>query len=338
MEHFSIVLLYILLIHFENTAVKKSNLGIIMLVLINPKASGGTACRKWKFIEPELTKKIGCNNLFFLYGNIPMQSLIKAAVNNGETHFISAGGDGTLNLLVNSIIKSSLPEQLNDIKIGAVGIGSSNDFYKPLPHCEKINNIPVKINFENWQLRDVGKITFENDGMIKTKYFLINSSIGITADANYFFNKPDKILSSLKRKSTPAAILYAAARGIFKYKNFDAEIWTHEAGKIQAKITNLGIVKNPNFSGNMNYGHNADYQNGLLNIHLCYEMNLTERLKLFWALNNGNFKKVQKAKSWLTGKITVKSEFPFAVEYDGEIIKTASVEFSVLPKLLRICI
>jgi diacylglycerol kinase (ATP) len=308
-----------------------------MLVLINPKASGGAAIKKWKIIEPELAKKLGCTDLFFLNGNIPMQSLIKAAMNNGETHFISAGGDGTLNLLINSIIEYYPPKQLNEVIVGAVGIGSSNDFYKPFPHCERINNIPVKINFENRQLRDIGKITFNNDGPIKTKYFLINSSIGITADANYFFNNPDKILSSLKRKSTPAAILYAAARGIYKYENFDAEICTQETGKIKAKITNLGIVKNPNFSGNMNYGYSANYENGFFNIHLCYEMNLIEKLKLFRALNNGNFNKVQKTKSWLTRDITIKSELPFAVEYDGEIIKTAAVEFSVLPKFLRIC-
>lgn len=308
-----------------------------MLILINPKSYGGTALKKWKAVEPEITKKFSCADILYLNGYIPIQTFIKAALFNGETQFISAGGDGTLNLLTNLIIRYSSPALLNNITIGAVGIGSSNDFYKPVKECKKINGIPLKVNFENPELRDTGKITFENDGIINTKYFLVNSSIGITADANYFFNKPDKILSLLKSKSTSAAILYAAARGIFKYENFDAEIFSREFPKSNIKITNLGIVKNPNFSGNLNYGYNADYENGLFNIHLCYEMNIKERLKLFWALNNGNFKKIQKAESWSTKSLIVKSEHPFAIEYDGEVLTTSSAEFSILPKFLRIC-
>lgn len=308
-----------------------------MLVFINQKSSGGAALKKWKGLEPALSKKINCADIFFLNGNIPMQSYVKAALCKNETEFISAGGDGTLNMLINSIVKFCPPEQLNKITIGAIGIGSSNDYYKPIEECVKLNGIPLKINFDRAGLRDVGKITFKNDGIIKTNYFLINSSIGITAEANYFFNKPDKILSSLKRKSTSAAILYAAARGIFNYENFHAEIFSEESGKNNVKITNLGIVKNPNFSGNLNYGYNANYENGLFNIHLCYEMNLQDRLELFWSLNNGSFKKIKKAKSWSTRKIMIKANHKFAVEYDGEVITSNSVEFSVLPKFLKIC-
>jgi diacylglycerol kinase (ATP) len=330
-------LLFFLSVCFENQTFKKSNLGDKMLVLINPKASGGTALKKWKSIEPRISKIINSTNFFFLNGNIPMQTYVKAALSSGETQFVSAGGDGTLNQLLNLIMKHSLPEQLNNITIGAVGIGSSNDFYKPFTECEKVNNIPVKINFDEPELRDVGKITFENDGIIRTKFFLINSSIGIAAEANYFFNNPDTILSSLKSKNASSAILYAAIKEILIYKNFDTDIISKETGKIKARITNLGIVKNPNFSGSMNYGYKANYESGLFNIHLCYDMNLRERLKLFLALSSGRFDKVQKTKSWTANKLKVESEKPFTVEFDGEIITACSVEFSIRPKYLRIC-
>jgi diacylglycerol kinase (ATP) len=308
-----------------------------MLVFINPKSCGGSALKKWQAVKPRLSQNINCADIFFLNGSIPMRSYIKAALCNGETEFISAGGDGTLNLLINSIIQYSSVEQLNNIKVGAIGIGSSNDFYKPVKKCEKINNIPVRIDFDKAEPRDVGKITFENDGIIISKYFLINSSIGITADANYFFNNPDRILASLKRKNTQSAILYAAGKNLFKYRNFDADIFSAETGIMKVKITNLGIIKNPNFSGNLSYGYNADYKNGLFNIHLCYEMNLQDRIELFWSLNNSSLKKVRKINSWSTKNISVKSDDKFSVEFDGEVITTKSVQFSVLPKLLRVC-
>jgi diacylglycerol kinase family enzyme len=308
-----------------------------MLILINPKACGGTALSKWETIKPDLLNILNNPNTIYLNGDNSFQRNLKEAIQTGETQFVSAGGDGTLNLLLNSIINNTSTDQLNNIKIGAIGIGSSNDFYKPVSQCNCIKDIPVKLNFEKPLLRDVGIITIENEGIIRTKYFLINSSIGITAEANYFFNKPDKFLSSLKRKNTNLAIIYAALRELIKYKNFNAEIISEETGKINAKITNLGVIKNPNFSGSMNYGYSANYENGLFNIHLCYDMNLKDRLKLFWALNNRKFENVQKIKSWTTDKLVINSIKPFFVEFDGEIIISDSVKFSVLPKFIKVC-
>lgn len=308
-----------------------------MLILINPNASGGTALRKWDSVKHDLMNKLNNPAFVFLNGAGSMQTIVGDALNKGETDFISAGGDGTLNLMLNSIITSSAASQINKIKIGAVGLGSSNDFYKPCSIDKMIKKIPVKIDFENPEFRDVGKITFETDGIVKSKYFLINSSIGITAEANYLFNNPDKILSSLKRRSTSSAIIYTALKKILNYKNFNAEIVSKETGIVKAKVTNLGIIKNPNFSGSMSYGYNANYENGLFNIHLCYEMNLMERFKLFLALNAGKFGQVEKTKSWATGNLVIKSSKPFSVEFDGEIITSNSVEFSVLPKLIKVC-
>ncbi len=308
-----------------------------MIILINPNACGGTALRKWNTIKPELLNKLNNPELVFLNGRQSMHALVKDALIKGETEFISAGGDGTLNLMLNSIINMYGTDRIDKIKVGAVGLGSSNDFYKPFAWGKLINNIPVKIDFEKPSPRDVGKITFTTGGRIKTKYFLINSSIGLTAEANYLFNNPDKILSSLKRKSTSSAIIYTALKKILNYKNFNAEITSGETGRFITRITNLGIVKNPNFSGGMNYGCEADYRNGLFNVHLCYEMNMPERLNLFRALNSGKFEQIKKTKSWTTDKLTVKSSGQFAVEYDGEIIRTDKVEFSVLPSYIKVC-
>ncbi len=38
---------------------------------------------------------------------------------------------------------------LKQINIGAVGIGSSNDFHKPFHPTNTIENVPYKINFKD---------------------------------------------------------------------------------------------------------------------------------------------------------------------------------------------
>ncbi len=308
-----------------------------MFLLINPKASGGTALQKWEAVKEEVFTKLNYPPYIFLNGINTLQSNIKTALINGERNFISAGGDGTLNLLLNELINSCSSNQLKEIKIGAIGLGSSNDFYKPFSRNKMIQSIPALINFAECGLRDVGKIDYGENGMTKSKYFIINSSIGITAEANHFFNNPNKVLKLLKKKNTALAIIYAAINQIFKYKNFEAEIIYSSTGKISSKITNLGIIKNPNFSGSMHYGDKAEYENGLFNVHLCYDMNLQERIKLFFALSTGRFNKIKKTKSWVTNNLTVSSNKFFAIEFDGEIIRTNSVQFSILEKLIKVC-
>jgi diacylglycerol kinase (ATP) len=301
-------------------------------VFINPYSSGGEGLHKWESVKTFFNKEI---TQIVINEQNGIGDLIKKSLQNGNINFIAAGGDGTVNFLLNSLISTLDTEELKKIKLGAIGIGSSNDFHKP--KSKEFNGIPVKINFEKTRPRDVGCLTYSEKGMIKKKYFLINASLGITAEANYFFNHPDRILLSLKRKNTNLAILYSALRTIYGFKNFKIKIDSDGTDEFEVNLTNLGVIKNPNFSGNLRYNSEINYDTGNFNVHLCHEMSRKEVIHLLYLLNHGKFDKVTKKKSWKTKGLKVSCEDPFYVEYDGEIIKTTCVTFSVLPKLLRVC-
>ena len=85
------------------------------------------------------------------------------------------------------------------------------------------------------------------------KYFLLNASMGVTAEANNLFNNPDAVLKFLKKHFTGLAILYAAFRTIFSYKNFEAKIIFDSYETYSFNISNLSIIKSPNISGDLSY-------------------------------------------------------------------------------------
>lgn len=300
------------------------------VVFVNPYSFGGKGFEKWKRIKPFL----GDNQ--FEVKNLTEDS-VEEFFMNGNTNFIAAGGDGTVNILLNKIINSFTPEEVKRIKLGAIGLGSSNDFHKPFTDCKLIKDIPVKINFEKTEPRDVGCITYIEKGISKRKYFLINASIGITAEANYLFNNPDKFLSLIKKKNTGLAIFYSALKTIFKYRNFRIKLTSAETKELQVDLTNLGIVKNPNFSGNLKFNAEADYGNGKFDVYLCSRMTKMEIIHLFYLLSKGAFNMVEKKGSFRTNLVNLGSDNPFLIEYDGEIIKTSSAGFSILPKYLQVC-
>lgn len=256
----------------------------------------------------------------------------------GKTEFIAAGGDGTVNLLLESLIEQARPYLLPHVKVGAIGLGSSNDFHKPFRKESSVRGVPTTVNFGSAIYRDVGLLTYESEAReLCKRHWLVNASIGITAEANFFFNTPDSLLRSLKKSSANTAILYAAVRTIAAYRNRLMTFMIGDEEPFQTSVTNLGIVKNPHFSGNFCYDSDYEPDSGYFNIHLCENMSPGRTLATLWRLSQKRFSGFPLTRSWRANRVVVRSEQPFAVEFDGEVVKTRFASFTLKHKLIQVC-
>jgi diacylglycerol kinase family enzyme len=309
-----------------------------MVIFINPYAGGGTAFEKWKKIESILFKDVYSVHVITLNEETSMKEYMSDLLQQGHQEFIAGGGDGTVNLLLQYIIELVPSSHLKKIKIGAIGLGSSNDFHKPFHTNQMINGIPCKFNFAFAEARDVGILSFiDNNDHIQQKYWLINTSIGITAEANLFFNTPDLILTYLKKNRTKDAILYAALRTIALYRNrnITIKIGKHKSNGIN--LTNMGIVKSPHFSGNFSYNTPFKTDNGQFYIHICRDMHLLNTLNLLWNVSKNRFHGLPKTEFFCSDRLTATSDQPFAVEFDGEVAATRNAIFTIKRKMIRVC-
>lgn len=307
-----------------------------MFVLLNSKAGGNRALSRWNEFVGSINSNLMSANICSYNGKQSDTSIIKEVLKKGETDFVAAGGDGSINFLLNLLFKFATKEQLDQIKLGAVGIGSSNDFHKPFP-SNNPNKYPFNLNFNKVQQRDVCYLSYKDRDTWKKKYFLINVSIGLTADGNKHFNNPPKILRTLKSLNTNSAIYYTAIREILSFNNKRVIITLDGNKKFQTKLSNIGIVKNPHFSGNLRYNEEADYMNGLFKVYLCERMSKLDYLKLLFALMSNKFDSLEKTRSFSCEKISIQSDQDFTVEFDGETVETNSVKFGILPKRLMVC-
>jgi diacylglycerol kinase family enzyme len=308
-----------------------------MFLLLNTRAYGGNALKKWDriknsipIVEFEAGHKIDKNS----HENFDISN----AILKGERKFIAAGGDGTINYLLNEILSNPSKTIIDEIQIGAIGLGSSNDFHKPMYSCRLINGIPCKIDFTNTAERDIGCITYVHNDKKINKYFLVNASIGVTAEANYFFNHPNFILKLFKRLNTSAAIIYSAIRTIMRYKNIELKMIDSKNDSKIFKVANLAITKSPYISGNLKLNYTPNYKNGLLNIHLLADTTKFELIKILHQLQTNKADSANVFNSSQTSSILIKAEKPFKVEFDGEIIRTNCARFSLLKKRIMVCI
>lgn len=308
-----------------------------MVVFLNPKAGAGSALRKWELVAPSLPSSPSPLRVFMLNGRSSLDEGVTQFLHMGETDFVAAGGDGTINTLLNSLLSPGTGSQGKICRLGAIGLGSSNDFHKPFIPEQFVDEVCCKIDFKHARPRDVGCVSIEENGTTMKKYFLINASVGITAEANRFFNNPDRILAHLKRVHTGSAILYAAFSTISSFKNVQTRLQDSSTGAFTTNLTNLGVVKNSHFSGNLSYDSPISYDDGNLQIHLCHDMKRWDVVRLFNALSHGKFRTIQNTRSWSSPSLTVSADHPFAVEFDGEIAVTKRATFSVLQKFLKVC-
>jgi diacylglycerol kinase (ATP) len=307
-------------------------------VILNPFACGGTALQKWEKIESRIRSKLGEFELIVLDRSMDINEIVSQMISRGIIEFIAAGGDGTVNLLLNAICECSSRENIQEIKFGAVGLGSSNDFHKPFRSEQQIGGVPCKVDFRSMIPRDVGFLSFENgEGSSHIRYFLINASIGVTAEANFFFNTPDTILQFLKRSAVNGAILYAALRTITTYRNREMSITKEEGEPLHTAVTNLGIVKSPHFSGSFCYDSPFSPDSGTFSVHLCENMSLPRTLLTLWRLSQRRYTGLPKTRSWSSSRLAIRAEKPFAGELDGEVVSTIAASFSIKPKLLQVC-
>ena len=305
-----------------------------MIILLNDKSCGGNAASKWETFINNYDLK-DCTVIKAEDGNSGER--IGNALLSGETDYAAAGGDGTVNFLLNKLMDLASESQIHNLRLGTIGLGSSNDFHKPYIESNLIGNIPYMLGFNKSELRDVGELSFQHNGKRVTRYFIINASIGITAEGNFLFNNPDRILKYLKRLNTNSAILYSALKTIFGYRDFEAEIRKDEDKLAKVNITNLNIIKNPNVSGDLCYGYPAVYNDGKMNIHLAHDMNKLEILQLFLSLQKGRIDNIAKLESFRVKEIEVHTEKIFNMEYDGEVVQTNSVLFSIKKEWIKVC-
>lgn len=306
-------------------------------ILVNKSANNGEAFTKWKKIKSCLGLLKYSDPTVIEY-DVPfdLQECLDDCINRRKIrHFISAGGDGSLNYLLNTLGKTHQNE-LEEFTVGGIGLGSSNDFIKPVGNC--LHDIPVRADSSRTLLHDVGHVRYEDENGIKERLFLLNASLGFLAKGNYLFNKGDFILNFLKRKNVNMAINYTAVKTLLTHKPSQLHLQSDTESKT-LNLTSLSVVKNPHISGNFRFNQAVLPNDGYFGVNYCHNQNLFEIIQTMTDLEKGQFiknKPVATRQSYLSGCVTVTSKTFQYLETDGEVTKARNIEFSIHKKRINV--
>ncbi|HLP93765.1 MAG TPA: diacylglycerol kinase family protein [Saprospiraceae bacterium] len=303
-------------------------------VLVNLAANDGRAAARWESIAREVLEHLPPDTVVRTFRPPEeVEGLVQTWLNQGVDAFISAGGDGSANFLLNLLMRHT-GEHAEQLWLGGIGLGSSNDFVKPKEHF--IQDLPIRLDVKTAAPADVGKAEWQTENReTHSRYFLANASMGVTANANWLFNHGDAVIRFLKKRWTDGAILYAALRSILGHRNLHALLAANDR-EYDIQLSNLAVLKSPYVSGSFCYDDPVTRNDGTLGINICTDMGIPGLIRVLYGLSKGRFRGSPHTLSFATSDLRVHTMHAAALELDGEVVQCRSVRFTVCPGAIRL--
>ncbi|MCA8924975.1 MAG: hypothetical protein KDD82_24405 [Planctomycetes bacterium] len=303
-----------------------------MLIVVNANARGGRARRSWRRVQAALAAAGVVFEARETSSEAHAQEVVAAAWEAGERRFVAAGGDGTVNGLLNLLLELDL----EGAELGAIGLGSSNDFHKPGDPAGSLAGCPVRAGPASPV--DVGYAAFRDEaGSERRRRFLINASLGVTARANGRFNTAGRFLRMLKRIHVELAILACACDALVRLRPETLRLVRDDAPLEVLRTTNLAVLKRVHVAGGMRYDTPVALDDGRLAVNWIGDVGRWRLLRAVVNLYRGRFAGTPGTESWFARRLEVASDAPTWLELDGEVWRTARVAFSVQSAGIRLC-
>lgn len=302
------------------------------VVVLNAAARHGTAERRFELVRERIGRDFDLRVVpTDLEGR--WHGYVRDAIRDGAGVALAAGGDGTVGAVASALL--SWPEA-EHVVLGAVGLGSSNDYHKPFGALH--SGVPLRIDEETARPRDVGRAVYcVNDGSSMERAFLVSASVGVTARANAIFNdSPGAVLGFLKRRWVGGAVFYAALAALARHVEIGARVrLDDEEGRFA--LSNLSVLKTPFLSGCLRYDTPVGPDSGLLAANLCHGMGRLGLVFTLVGLARGRFTGRPRTRAWLARRIEVDLDVPAVLELDGEVVAAQKVAFDILPRRILVC-
>jgi len=262
----------------------------------------------YKTILPALQKEHSINVFETQYAG-HATGLAKAAANKFEV-IISAGGDGTLNQVLNGVlsIEQNLPV------LGLIPLGSGNDFAGAVGLTPRPEQMLLLLKQYKPQPTDVGFIKCHDSANKEKQHYFINvCSMGMG---------PATVMQMEKAPSwmgTNLRYLTSIIKTFFQHKPELVELKT-QTWNWRGTVRVLAVANGKSFGNKIYLAPEAKQDDGLFDLFVAANVPLFRFLWFLQTLKRA--RKINDARIYYntTDKIEITSEQPVAIEAEGELV------------------
>ena len=306
------------------------------LVVVNPKASVGKSEKDWPLIKQTLINEgIEFDDVLTEYPRHAIEIVRNAIVEKGYRKFISVGGDGTNNEVINGIFtQEAVPS--TEITMATMPIGTGNDWRRTFDIPLEYDKVAKIIKAQHTYAHDIGKLTYYDDGNTRIRYFLNAAGTGLDEMVCHSTN-----LMKQQGKGGTIRYLISLVKCMLTYKVTHIQLTIDDELVFDDAILNLSIGNGRFNGGGMMTMPNAIPNDGLLDVTVIKKVSIFKFAANVKNIYDGSFiNKIDEVKTYRGKNIHIVSIPPHSlkVETEGENLNNSPFDFEVLPKAVNMVI
>ena len=297
--------------------------------IINPNAGNGKGKKDWSRILSLFEREsIPIVSRFTRQKGQAME-FVRESIGSGFRKFISVGGDGTLNEVINGIFTQELCSP-KEIVTAMIPVGTGNDWGRmfgiPLVYEGSVGIIK-----ENKQLlHDIGVISYHEGSQQYKRYFINIAGLGFEALVVSKTNRQKE-----KGKSSKAIYFYNLLSSLISYRKTESDVII-DGRILHSRVFSVNVGNGRYCGGGMRQTPDALPDDGLLDITVIKDMSRWEIIRSLKLLYDGTILSHPKVDGYRSNNLLVESESPLYAQADGESLGHTPVSFSIIPAATKI--
>jgi len=250
------------------------------------------------------------------------------AVKEGVETIIAAGGDGTVNEVLNGI--GDVPGGFERVCLGVLPIGTINVFARELGLPSRFDAAWTVLQKGREKQIDLPYAEFSLNGRSERRYFIQLGGAGLDSRAI------ELVSWKLKQKIGPLAYIVA---GIKAFLETHMQIIAGDAGGGTNDSGELVLFGNGRFyGGSYAFFPKASLTDGLLDACVFPKTGWGTVFRVAFGMASGDPNRFAKVKQFQTSEFYLKSASRTMLELDGENVGELPARISLLPKALRVIV
>ncbi len=241
------------------------------------------------------------------------------ALRKGCDLIIAAGGDGTLNEVINGI-----GENLGDARVGLLPLGTGNDFARTMGVPDDLEAAIDLILSGETRAVDLVRVTSD-----EVRYFVNVSAGGFSGLVD------EKLTPEMKKTWGPLAYLRGAAAALSELRAYRTTLAFDNSESLMLDLYNVVVANGRYVAGGTLIAPEASIDDGLLDIVLIPLRSAPELALLAAQVAMGTHLTSDAIVFRRAANLTVNSKPGMWFNVDGELVGNEPARFEILPRALR---
>jgi YegS/Rv2252/BmrU family lipid kinase len=293
--------------------------------LVNPASANGATGKRW----PELAHRAAQLGLegTTLFSDRPghLIELAERAARDGAELVVAAGGDGTLNEVVNGLVRAGTSTEL-----AIIPLGTGMDFVRTYGIPTRFDDAVRNVLEGTPRTIDVGRVSYrEWDGGAGERYVVNVGSVGMSAAVAQRANGMSKALGG------KATFFYALTRVFFEWENTVVSVQLDDERR-EARMHDVVVANGRWHGGAMLLAPEAKPDDGLFDVVLIGDVTKRDFVTTAPKIYKGTYLSHPKVELLRSRTVAVDAVEHLPIELDGEQVGTTPVRFEIVPAALRV--